>query len=105
MGLVIKRLLAPGPISELAMRCCVVWKRHFTPVFHWDQAVYSLWWPSLTKNLQTKAKKCPALVWLDRRKVPGSYERTKSKNFIVLAQNVLKNEAKIVFIKKLRKEQ
>ena len=29
------------------------------------------------KSLATKTqKKCSALVWLDRRKVPGSYEQT-----------------------------
>ena len=30
------------------------WERHSTLVFCWDQAVYLLWLPSLTKDLQTE---------------------------------------------------
>ena len=53
------------------------WDSLFTLIFHWSQAVYPIWWPSLTKDLQTKPKKgCSALLWLDRRRVPGSYQRT-----------------------------
>ena len=51
------------------------WERHFTLISHWDQAVYPLWLPSQTKDLQTEPKKCSALVLLDRCRVPGSYER------------------------------
>ena len=51
-------------------------KRHFTFIFYWGRALYPLWWTSLTKDLQTEPKKCSALVWLDRLRMPGSYERT-----------------------------
>ena len=49
--LVIQKLLAPSSIPELAM-----------PISDWDQAVYPLRWPSLTKNLLTEPKK-GALRW------------------------------------------
>ena len=42
------------------------WERHFMLISHWDQAVYPLswlWWPSLTKDLQTEAKiRCSTLA-------------------------------------------
>ena len=38
---------------------------------HWGQ---ELWRPRQTKELQTEPKPgCSALVWLDRRRVPGSF--------------------------------
>ena len=40
-------------------------ERHCTLISHWGQAVYPLWWPSLTKDLQAEPKKCSALVNLD----------------------------------------
>ena len=50
------------------------WERQLTLIFHWDEAVYLLWWPSLTKDLQTEPKtRRSALVWLDRCYVLGSY--------------------------------
>ena len=48
----IKRLLTPGSISELSMRPCILGKINFLL----GQTVYSLWWPSLTKDLQTEIK-------------------------------------------------
>ena len=44
-------------------------------IFDWGQAVYPLWCPSWTKDLQTEPR-CSALVWLDRCRVPGSQART-----------------------------
>ena len=41
----------------------------FLHIFHWCQAIYSLWWSSLTRDLQTEKKECTALAWLGR--VPG----------------------------------
>ena len=40
------------------------WERHFTLTSHWGEAVHPLWWPSLTKDLQTEPKKvlCVAVV-------------------------------------------
>ena len=38
--------------SKLAMGCCVIGKDSYMLIFHFGQAVYSLWWPSLTKDLQ-----------------------------------------------------
>ena len=32
-------------------------ERHFMLIFHWDQAVYLMFWTSLTKDLQTEPKK------------------------------------------------
>ena len=43
-------------------------QRQFTFISYSDQAVYTLWWPSLMKDLQTEFKKgCFELVRLDRR--------------------------------------
>ena len=33
------------------------WKRQFKLICHWGQAVYPLWWPRMTKDLQTAPKK------------------------------------------------
>ena len=33
------------------------WGKNFTLLFHWGQAVNTLWWPSLTKTLQTEQQK------------------------------------------------
>ena len=56
------------------------WERH--AYFSLGQTVYPLWWPSLTKDLQTvPQKECSALVWLGTRGVPGSCGRTIKKLF------------------------
>ena len=56
-------LLTPGSIPELAMRHCVLGKDILRLFPIGGQAVYQLWWPSLTKDLQTEPKKrCSALV-------------------------------------------
>ena len=41
-----------------------LWKRHFTLISHWGHSVYSLWWASLTKEIQTEPKKvlCVSVV-------------------------------------------
>ena len=58
----VERLLALGLIPELAMRRGVLGKNTLNDIFHWSQAVYPLWWPSLTKDLQTELKKVAALL-------------------------------------------
>ena len=42
-------------------------------IFNKGQAVYPLWWPSLTTDLQTEQKQCSVLLC----RVPGVYEQTK----------------------------
>ena len=68
------------------MRRCVQEKGHLR-IF---AITYSLWWPSLIKDLRTKPKKkCCALVWLDRRRMPGSCEQTIidfAENFISMTK-------------------
>ena len=41
-----------------------LWERYFTLISYWSQAVYPLWWSSLTKNLQTEPQKvlCVGMV-------------------------------------------
>ena len=68
--LVIQRLRAAGSIPELALRRCAL--GNDTLRFHWGQAVYWLWWPSLTKDLQTEPKKAICFGVVDRRRVRGS---------------------------------
>ena len=52
-------------------------KTLYTFISHFGQAIYSLQKPSLTKSLQKEPQNgYVALVCLDRRSVPGSYEFT-----------------------------
>ena len=52
---------------------------------HWGQAVYSLWWSSLTKYLQTEPKRVVCVLRLNAECL-GSYERTneRTKRRVVL---------------------
>ena len=56
------------------------WEKHFTPISYRSQAIYPLWWLSLTKDLQTEPtkQKYSTLVWLHRRRMFGIHERTNS---------------------------
>ena len=59
------------------MRHCVLGKDTLGLFFIGSQAVWPLWGPNLTKGLRTESKKgCSALVWLDRRRMPCSQEKT-----------------------------
>ena len=59
--LVIERLLTTGSIAEPAMHRCVIRKDTLRLFYLCGQAVYLLWWPSLTKDLQTELKS--AMRW------------------------------------------
>ena len=73
---VIKMLLAPTAILELAMRRSVLGKNTLR-LFPLRPSSLPVMVAQLDKRLQKKTKKCFTLVWLDRRRVPGSYERKK----------------------------
>ena len=77
VGLVIKNwLLTPGSILVLAMRRCVLGKDtlRLSPLGPSNPPVVVV---QPDKRLANRTKKrCSALVWLDRRRVPDSYERT-----------------------------
>ena len=49
----IERLLTPGSIPELVMRRCVLGKTLYA-ICRSGQAVYSLWWPNVMKNVPTE---------------------------------------------------
>ena len=36
-------------------------------ISHWDQAVYELWWPSQTKDLQTEPKEVLCVGVVEKR--------------------------------------
>ena len=55
------------------------WKRHFTLIFLWGQAVYSLWRKVWQKTCKQNPKKCSGLVWLGWRRVSSSHKQTKSR--------------------------
>ena len=62
--MVIERLLTPGSIPEQAMLRCVLEKTRYA-YFPLGPSSQFVWWPSLTKDLQTEPKrKCSALYWL-----------------------------------------
>jgi len=54
---------------------------------NWGQAVYPLWWPSLTKNMQTKQLLCWSgmtdtennNIWFKRRRSKYHYTAWRSK--------------------------
>jgi len=43
---------------DVIVRHCVLWKDTLCCFSLWGQAVYSLWWPSLTKDMQTEQLLC-----------------------------------------------
>ena len=47
----------PCSVPELEMRRCVLEIDILRYSFHLSQAVYPLWWPSLTKDLETDPPK------------------------------------------------
>ena len=59
----VKHQASDGKVADLwfdsrtgnALLCS--WERHLTLISHRGQAVHPLWWPSLTKDLQTEPKK------------------------------------------------
>ena len=53
----IKKVADPWFESRSGNASLCPWERHFTLISHWGRAVYPLWWPSLTKDLQTEPKK------------------------------------------------
>ena len=69
-------------------------KKHSTLIFHWGKAVYPLWWPIVTKDLQTEPKK-DALRWCGAE-CPGPYERAihkkEPKSFNQPIQYVFKDQ-------------
>ena len=74
------------------------WERHFTPISHLGQAVYSLWWPTLTKDLQTEPQKFSALEWSDRPRVPGTNELTSFERFRIPSHNALRPFVQFFFL-------
>ena len=75
-GLVIERLLTPGSILELAMRRCVIGKNIYA-YFPLGSSSLPVVVTQPDERLANRIqKKCSALVWLDRRRVPGLFERT-----------------------------
>ena len=79
----IERLLTPGSIPKLAMSSCVLGKdtlHLFSLGLNSPPVVVTQ--PDETLANKTK-EKCSALVWLDRRRGPDSYERNfKSKHCV-----------------------
>ena len=72
----IEKVAGPWFDSRTSNAWLCSWERHFTLISYSSQAVYPLWWHNLTKDLQKEPKKrCSALVWLDGRGVPGSFDR------------------------------
>jgi len=56
--LVIERLRNLGSTPDAVVRCCIFGKNTSWYFPSWSQAVYPLWWPSLTKDMQTEQLLC-----------------------------------------------
>ena len=91
----IERLLALGP--ELVMRSCVLGKDTLRLFPFGGRAVYPLWWPSLTIDLQTEPKK-GALLWFgwaetecqvhtNERTIAKLHLEHRMRNCIIASQN------------------
>jgi len=74
-GLVIERLQNLGATPDAVARRCVLGKDTYCCFPPWSQAVYLLWWPSLTKDMQTEQLLC----W------SGMHSTTSGSNEVVVA--------------------
>ena len=77
----IKKLLSIGSILELAMCCCVLEKDTLNTNLPMGQNALPDVVAQPYKKFAIKAKKdCSALVWFDKRRVPGSSIKRTNQN-------------------------
>ena len=79
------RLLTTSSIPRLAMRLLCSWERQ-TFISYWGRAMYLLWWPNLTKELQAEPKKVLRV---------GEVRQTQTAWLIRTSQRVLLEKAKL----------